>query len=188
MNRLILRIPFLFVLTLIIWTSGDGVRAQDTDTKPADVEFRVQTTDGRTRYRIGEIIPLKLSFTSTAPKKYQINMASYDRSGRMHYEGFHIEPKDGWSDPLKLYFSGGFFLGGGLTGFEILSETPRVISLDLNEWVRFDKPGKYTFYVISGRVGDLSNINQRNGESIELASNELQITITSATKSCRTKH
>ena len=55
-----------------------------------------------------------------------------------------MEPDSGWSDPLKSYFSSfAGFMGGGLINFEFLSETPIRIALDLNEWVRFELPGKY---------------------------------------------
>src|ERR1044071_6698478 len=53
-------------------------------TEPQDVRLSVDTGNGKTQFQIGETIPLKLSFTSAAVKKYQINLATYDRSGRMH--------------------------------------------------------------------------------------------------------
>ena len=54
------------------------------------------------QFRIGEIIPLKLSFSSAARSRYQINTAQYDRSGRMDYERFELSPADGAVDPLPL--------------------------------------------------------------------------------------
>src|SRR5690349_8404168 len=105
--------------------------------RPQDVRLQLETADGNTRFRIGEVIPLKLSFTGGGARKYQINLATYDRSGRMHYEDFLLEPDAGWSDPLKDYFLGGAPMMGGLTTFDLLSEKPKVIPLDLNEWVRF---------------------------------------------------
>lgn len=55
-------------------------------------------------YRQGELIPLELSFTSKISDRYQVNMAGYDRSGRMGYEKFVVEPADGTADPLLAYF------------------------------------------------------------------------------------
>ena len=63
--------------------------------QPADVRLQAETYNGRTRFQIGEIIRLKLSFTSSAPKKYQINMAEYDRSGRKNYEDFTLAGSGG---------------------------------------------------------------------------------------------
>jgi len=83
-------------------------------------------------FHIGEIIPLQLSFSSIIKDRYQINMAQYDRSGRMNYEHFIISPAEGAVDPLPTY-TGGM---GGLTGFGFLSSEPWTIKLNLNEWVR----------------------------------------------------
>ena len=106
-------------------------------------------------------------------------MASYDRSGRMNYEKFLVEPADGTSDPLLVYFhSGSFFLGGGLTNFEFLSDTPYVIHLNLNEWVRFDKPGHYRLTVTSQRVSDaLGGKTFYQGAVQELKSNSIELQI-----------
>ncbi len=142
----------------------------------------VQTTNGKTQFRIGEIIPLKLSFTSSSAKKYQINLAAYDRSGRMNYEKFTIQPVDGWSDPLLAYFARGAFMMGGLTNFSFLSQEPTVIHLDLNEWVRFDRPGEYSLRVVSSRVGELPEDKSYAEASNQLTSNELRLTIVSAGK------
>ena len=124
--------------------------------QPQDVRFVVETANGQTRFRVGETIPLKLSFTSSAAKKYQINLAAYDRSGRMSYETFAVEPDGNWSDPLRAYFAGGAHMMGGLSTSRFLSSRPTVISVDLNEWVRFDRPGDYVLRVVSRRVGELA--------------------------------
>ena len=69
----------------------------------------------------------------------EINSASYDRSGRMNYEQFIVDPKDATRDPLYFYFnSNGFFMGGGLTSFDFLTASPKIIHLNLNEWIGFD--------------------------------------------------
>jgi len=115
----------------------------------------ITTADQRSTFRIGERIPIDLSFTGPDNKQFEITMASYDRSGRMSYEQFEVEPDSGWSDPLAVYFgSQGGFIGGGLSSLGVLSQTPTVMHLNLNEWVRFDRPGNYTVVVTSHRVGD----------------------------------
>jgi len=58
-------------------------------------ELKVRTADGGSTYRIGERIRLKLSFTSAEAKRYEINEAGYDRSGRMGYESFQVLPAKG---------------------------------------------------------------------------------------------
>jgi hypothetical protein len=108
-------------------------------------------------YRQGELIPLELSFTSKISDRYQVNMAGYDRSGRMGYEKFLVEPTDGAKDPLLVYFKSSVgFMSGGITNFKFLSDSPYVTHLNLNEWVRFDEPGTYRVTVNSRRVSDTS--------------------------------
>ena len=43
------------------------------------VKLVARTRDGQATFHIGEVIPLELSFTSSAEKKYQLDMATYDR-------------------------------------------------------------------------------------------------------------
>jgi hypothetical protein len=98
------------------------------------------------------VIPLELSFTSPTEKKYQLDLATYDRSGRLGEETFAIKPESGWVDPLYLYFHAyQGFIGGGLRGFEVLSSKPTLVPLELNEWVRFETPGQYRVTVTSTR-------------------------------------
>jgi hypothetical protein len=158
---------------------------ENSTSPPADVSFTISTKTDATVYHVGEIIPLELTFTSSSSKSYQINMAAYDRSGRMAYEEFALQPEAGWTDPLKDYFSSfaGFF-GGGLTTFKTLSNAPIVISLELNEWVRFDSPGHYSVRVTTHRV---SRINRQSPDTFAnggqaLVSNELELAIVPATR------
>jgi hypothetical protein len=135
-------------------------------------------SSSQTKYYLGEVIRLDLAFSSTAPKRYQINLARYDRSGRMNYEEFVVEPKEATQDPLQLYFSSiAGFLGGGLTGFEFLTLFPSVIHLNLNEWVRFERPGTYRVYVVSRRVSDSNASSQPTGEPTEIKSNWIEVSI-----------
>jgi hypothetical protein len=135
----------------------------------------------KSAYRQGELIPLDLAFTAHGSGRYQINMASYDRSGRMSYETFRVEPSAGTTDPLAAYFRAEtIFMYGGLTNFRDLSDTPYVMRLNLNEWVRFDKPGEYRVSVSSVRVGEKpgSHAAFTAGKAIE--SNPINLQIISA--------
>jgi hypothetical protein len=135
----------------------------------------------KTEFRCGEVIPLELAFTSATPDRYQINMATYDRSGRMSYEQFLLDPKEGTSDPLQLYFNSAWgFLGGGLTGFKFLSTSPTSIHLDLNEWVRFDQPGTYHLTVASHRTSDTRASDYPRNAGKELRSNPIELHIAAA--------
>src|SRR5262249_58193483 len=98
----------------------------ETKAQPPDVRLQLQTDSAKTKFQIGEMIPLKLSFTSSSHKKYQINMATYDRSGRMSYETFLVEPGAGWSDPLRRYFA----YGGENRGGAAACRAPSALAAD----------------------------------------------------------
>src|SRR6185437_4370232 len=107
------------IVLLAVIMSGLLARAtgaQDSSSTGRQDDVKLQLSTKSSVYRQGELIPLELSFTSSLTNRYQVNMASYDRSGRMNYEKFLVEPSDGTSDPLLVYFSSrSSFLGGGLT-------------------------------------------------------------------------
>jgi hypothetical protein len=128
---------------------------------------------GQREFHIGEIIPLQLSFSSSVKDRYQINMAQYDRSGRMNYEHFIISPAEGAVDPLPTH-AGSM---GGLRSFSFLGPEPWTIKLNLNEWVRFTRPGEYRLTVFSDRVAARDPSNP-SGVSPRLArSNEITLKI-----------
>jgi hypothetical protein len=140
-----------------------------------DPQLRLSTN--ASVYRQGELIPLELSFTSSVSNRYQVNTASYDRSGRMSYEKFLVEPANGTTDPVHVYFeSSRVLMEGGLSNVRFLSDTPYVIHLDLNEWVRFDEPGNYRITVTSQRVSDMSGSKSfYRGEGLKSNSIDLRI-------------
>jgi hypothetical protein len=174
-------LPRLLFGAVLIVLPGRQIRAQvETVTAgiPSEVKLHVTIKGGNREFRLGEVIPLELSFVSQIPKQYQINMAAYDRSGRMSYEQFVVKPDGAWRDPLHSYFNSiGGWLGGGLTNLNFFSETPTIISLDLNEWVQFSAPGKYRITVISSRVGSPTPFDK----PLTLTSNELELAIVSPT-------
>jgi hypothetical protein len=119
------------------------------------VNLTVRLADGRSQFRPGEIISVELEFNSVVPKRFAVDGATYDRSGRLTIDDFVIEPMDDASDPMLDYFASvGSSIGGGIRGMGVLGEKPFKVALDLNERFRFDKPGTYTMRVRSRRVTD----------------------------------
>jgi len=168
-----------------IWAAPRSpTSAQDrleADNVKSDAGPQLKLSTSSRSFLCGEVIPLELTFTSTTPNRYQINMAQHDRSGRMNYEQFLLDPKEGTSDPLQLYFNSAWgFIGGGLTTFKFLSTSPTTIHLDLNEWVRFDQPGTYRLSVISHRVSDTRASDNPDCVLVELTSNAIDLQITSS--------
>jgi len=139
------------------------------------ISLTIRFADGTSRFHVGEIIPLELSFHASIPDMYDMEMRNYDRSGRLNIEGFHVTPPG--RDPLERYYSTGAFMGGGLGGARQLSSEPQVIREELNEWIAFDKPGHYSLYVTSGRV---TRRTQSKAEPIELRSNDLEFDVVAA--------
>lgn len=171
---------FVSLVVMVAWSTRLWASAED-----GPPQLQVRTAGGQVLYHVGERIPLELSFTGPENKRFEINMASYDRSGRMGYEEFDVTPASGWADPLRVYFGSSIaFMGGGLTGFAPLSAKPVVVDLNLNEWVRFDQPGTYRIVVVSHRV---SNVLTGKGgpfgaPGLDLTSNPIQLRIIPVTK------
>jgi len=133
-----------------------------------DAQLRLAAANGRTSFRLGEPIALELSFTSAAAGKYSISGGNTDRMGLENFqEEFRISPPAGTSDPLADYFQGGM-VASGLGWVAELSAKPVVVNKDLNQWVRFERPGRYRVRAISHRVS-------AGGKPVELESNEIAI-------------
>lgn len=135
----------------------EGRRRAAARSNPPGVGFTVRLKGGQTRFHPGEVVALELAFASSLPGTYQLNSISYDRSGRPEIDDFHLDPEDGTADPLGDYFDSGLFgfMGGGLHSYPELEAKPYVVNAELNEWVRFERPGRYRLYVTSHRVAPL---------------------------------
>jgi len=76
-----------------------------------DVQLEVRTLNNQRTFRIGEIIPLELRFTSTVENQYRLDTRNGDRSGRLNSETYTAEPRSGWQDPLDLFYRTGSSIG-----------------------------------------------------------------------------
>jgi hypothetical protein len=150
--------------------------AQTDSAGDEKVTFKISLATNQLEFHIGEIIPLRLAFSSEVKNRYQVNMAQYDRLGRMNYEEFKVLPSDGAEDPLPTY-KGSM---GGLTSYEFLTTNPWTIGLNLNEWIRFTRPGKYRLMIVSHRVAVQDRSSQEGTRPLTLTSNEIALTIVDA--------
>ena len=133
------------------------LREQDDDKAkdPKELSFTLRLKNNRKQFQLGEIIPLELSFASSKPNAYTLDAATYDRSGRLHSDYFVIDKPDAAVDPLYDYFFSQLhgYMMGGLRSIPDLTDKPHLITADLNEWKRIDKPGHYRLYAVSNRIG-----------------------------------
>jgi hypothetical protein len=153
--------------------------AQPSSSADPDVSLHVSIANDKREFHVGETIPLLLAYSSVVKDRYQLNRAQYDRSGRMDYEHFSLSPAEGVVDPLKDLLGGG---GGGLSGFSFLTPQPWTIVLNLNEWVRFVRPGEYRLVVTSHRVGAKDFSSPLGAVPITVQSNVVTLRIIPATK------
>lgn len=146
---------FSVLTQLTVAASAPSVAPQPANAAPVTLTLRL--TDGRLQFRPGEIIPIELEFSSATRKRFTVDGATYDRSGRLTIDEFVIDRIDDVSDPMLDYFGSiGGYIGGGIRGMGVLGEKPFTVKLELNEWFRFDTPGRYTLAVKSRRVTDES--------------------------------
>ena len=167
---------FCFVLVSCLRASGQTVSLQ------------VRTKTGRAEFHIGEVILLDLVFVANTPNSYEVNG---DVALPDYYplrDVFLVEPEKGWADPLDDYRKALFkaissghtpLTGGGLSGFPIrIGPEPFVLSLILNDYVHFSRPGRYTIQVQDSRVTPVSiQLFARPPERLTLKSNRLELVI-----------
>lgn len=140
----------------------DAERRQRVAENPAGVDLTVRIENGRRRFSMGEVIRLQLSFSSRIPDRYRLELRDYDRSGRLNVDRPIVAPSEATIDPLEDYFHSGIFgfIGGGISRPPtVLGQDPVAVSMVLNEHVRFERPGRFRLFVVSGRlhsVGEFS--------------------------------
>lgn len=118
----------------------------------------VELRFAKQQYFVGEAIPFELCYRSTIPGRYRLDLATYDRSGRLPNERFGVAPAAGWRDPLRAFLESGLpTIAGGLRTHAVLTERPQCVPLWLDDWVRFERPGRYRLAVRSVRTVMMSS-------------------------------
>jgi hypothetical protein len=134
----------------------------------SEVSLRVESASGR-QFHVGETISLKLTFESSDADKWTVFYTG--RRSLFGREEFLVSPKEGTSDPLSFRkFAGGSEIGGAM----VLGK-PWSMDGDLNQWVRFERPGRY-------RVRALVHVSDKQGQNLAVDSNEIEIEIVATAK------
>lgn len=138
--------------------SGDSVfetaRLKSVAANPPGVSLTLSLPGGRMQFHQGEIIPLTAAFASHLPKAYRLNTDPGSRDLAWNSDAFQVDAPTGATDPLRVYYDHEFGVSynGPGPGFQPLAAHPVTIPYTLNEWLRFDAPGRYRVYLTSGRV------------------------------------
>jgi len=158
----------------VAFALGPLAPAQQPAPPRVNATLTVRLAAGKAVYAMGELIPLTLEFNGAPNAGYYFSTETYDRSGRMWTEQYLVTPADGVDDPLAEYYRSGV-AGGGLRSEHVLDGTPFTLRVNLNDWIRFLRPGRYELVVRSARLHSIA----RNAVP-ELRSEPLEIQITAA--------
>jgi len=139
---------------------------------PEGVSFTLRLVEDKLQFKPGEIIRVEFSFTSDLPNTYDLDGSSVDRVNSIARDKYFLDHKNGVVDPLRDYWFGAVSI---ISSNPTLSEKPHKRTFDLNEWFRFDQPGKFRLYVTAPRVLKKSRRQFSNGA--EVTSNIIEFEI-----------
>ena len=122
--------------------SSVALRAQE----PVTLELRCASPCS---FRQGESIWLDLDFTASTPNHYAVLTNYTDRP--IASEAFAVTPQEGATDPAAPYVRYLLPAGSFHRIRQPLSSRPVTVRLNLNQWIRFDRPGVYHVSAISRR-------------------------------------
>ncbi len=161
----------------------DAQHAEAASRNPSDLHLRLSFAGGRTQFHLGEAIKIQYELTSDAPGKYKSGDLWYDLSERSRFESFVSDRPADSADPLEGHwtiwetlYSAHMTRRSG--SWKDLTENPVVEPWDLNDYLRFDRPGKYRIYATTRHiVADWSPSRDAYAGGPPLASNILEVEI-----------
>ncbi|HJQ34811.1 MAG TPA: hypothetical protein VJ866_21860 [Pyrinomonadaceae bacterium] len=162
----------LFALLLLL-SAAPAAFAQDA---AAPVRASLSLSGEKKVFRAGEPIRLRMSFTSER-EGYQLDTTTTKPP--------HAIDKVTLSPDAGAYAWAADYTGGGMNhpdyaAFQNLSATPTTIELTLNDWYRFDRPGKYTVKISTARVagtGTGPGPHIGDGPRLNLTTNEVSFEV-----------
>ncbi|MGI4792208.1 MAG: hypothetical protein ACRYFS_25570 [Janthinobacterium lividum] len=123
---------------------------------PPGVSLTLSLPTGKSQFHPGEMIPLSAAFTSSTPGTYQLNSDPGSRDLQWGGDAFQCDPQKGSTDSLRVFYDHSFGIAYSGPGprFQALTGQPVSIPYTLNEWMRFDTPGRYHVFLTSHRIVD----------------------------------
>jgi hypothetical protein len=134
---------------------------------PEDIEFHIRFMRESAAFHAGEPMDVEVSYASTSEKKYRGTWTSLSlMSGGVSPT---VLPMDGVMDLRDLLRA---FSGSGISSEGDLTAKPYVQHLELNEWLRFRKPGHYSLTITSQTISRIKGAVEGGGlERLTLESN-----------------
>jgi len=140
------------------------------------ISLHIETADGRTQFKMGEAIALKLTFDNPSKERWMVR--GIEGGGRgvlgLMSDRFLVSPKEGTTDPWFFRMREGVaYSGPGGMG---IGEKPVTTNVDLNEWIRFDRAGSYRVSA-SFHAGAMLLATSPRPPDVAMNSNEIEIEI-----------
>lgn len=136
------------VLVIAADSGFDKDHTQALAANPPGVTLTLARDDSARPFRLGEPLPLKLLFRFTDPKAFGFDAKNYEPGWARQVDLFYAAPVDRVWRIESMY-------GGRVAGSPAplgSGSAVRTIAAKLDDWLHFDRPGKYRVYCTSRRV------------------------------------
>jgi hypothetical protein len=142
-----MRICYIAVLALLA-PASIGSAQSATTTEVGDLALTLSCPTAACRFRQGEVIQLKFTFTAT---RTGYGMHAADGLRQRGLDSFTATPSNCVADPLEgstVWINPSHIFGVP----HLFPEEPFSVTVELNQWVRIGCPGKYQISAQSSRV------------------------------------
>ncbi|MHC4249652.1 MAG: HEAT repeat domain-containing protein [Planctomycetota bacterium] len=102
----------------------------------------LQLVPSRERYELGEAIDVTLRYTHAGERDVHVSYVAVSRSGRASDYRFTAVDEEG--EPVRDPLAGLGVAGGGGVDDVLSADQPYEHKAVVNEWLRFDRPGRYS--------------------------------------------
>ena len=151
----------VWALILIYWCAAGSCLIVSAEPDPpagqvsseiSGLDFVIRLRNGQTKFRQGEIISVELGYGVTPQAPVKEFAGHPDRPG-LSVDRFVLSPHTGVVDPLRDFLSTvGGWDGPPPRSVPFLEAGGSWATADINQWFRFDNPGKYSLSVLAHAV------------------------------------
>lgn len=142
---------------------------------PAGVKLVLRTTDGRSTFHLFETIPIELNFSSAPPSAYSIEL---DETTNFAGAANRFEVSSTDSVFLTLSQIASVSAVCCTSNKRYLTRNVLTLKRELTDYLRFEKPGAYSLFLVTNRVfRKLGRQDDFNPSKLTLTSNILELTI-----------